>query len=356
MALEVLMPIFTASGEEAVVTAWFVDEGAACSDGQLIAEVQVEKVSADVEAPGAGRIVNRVAVNDPIPQGSPICQIVESVEEPTAVAATALSAAKPETSRPTVTASPAAKRVARELGIDLSAVAGSGPRGRITEADVGAAAELASPPTGRIELAGLRAVIARNMRRGHLETAPVTLTSRVDLTSAAQEQFTASLIKAVATALVDHPELNGVRDGDYFTPAPKANISLAIQTDRGLVAPVVVDPASKPVSEISEEITSLAERARGSELEVSEHEGGTFTVTNLGSYGVDAFTPIINLPQVAILGAGAIRTEPVFGDDGSVIAGSRVVLSLTFDHAFLDGALAAAFLRHVAELLSGPTF
>lgn len=355
MALEVLMPIITASGEEAVVTAWFVDEGAACSDGQLIAEVQAEKVSADVEAPGAGRVVNRVAVNDPVPQDSPICRIVESVE-PTAVAATASSAAKSKASRPTAVASPAAKRVARELGVDLSAVAGSGPGGRITEADVGAAADLASPTAGRTELAGLRAVIARNMRRGHLETAPVTLTSRVDLTSAAPEQFTALLIKAVATALVDHPELNGVRDGDYFTPAPKANISVAIQTDQGLVAPVVVDPASKPVREISQEITSLAERARGSELEVSEHEGGTFTVTNLGSYGVDAFTPIINLPQVAILGAGAIRTEPVFGDDGSVIAGSRVVLSLTFDHAFVDGALAAAFLRQVAKLLAGPTF
>ncbi len=356
MALEVLMPIITASGEDGVVTAWFVDEGAACSDGQLIAEVQAEKVSAEVEAPGAGRVVNRVAVNDPVPQGSPICRIVESVEEPMAVAAAARSAAEPEASRPTVAASPAAKRVAKELGVDLSAVAGSGPGGRITEADVGTAAELASQPTGRTEFAGLRAVIARNLRRSHLETAPVTLTSTVDLTSAAPEQFTASLIKAVAGALIDHPELNGVRDGDYFTPAPKANISVAIQTDEGLVAPVVVDPASKPVGEISKEITSLAQRARGSELEVSDYEGGTFTVTNLGNYGVDAFTPIINLPQVAILGAGAIRTEPVFGDDGSVVAGSRVVLSLTFDHAFVDGAPAAAFLRHVAGLLARPTF
>ncbi len=255
MALEVLMPIITASGEDGVVTAWFVDEGAACSDGQLIAEVQAEKVSAEVEAPGAGRVMNRVAVNDPVPQGSPICQIVEAVEEPMAVAAAAPSAAEAEASRPTVAASPAAKRVAKELGVDLSAVAGSGPGGRITEADVGTAAELASQPTGRTELAGLRAVIARNMRRGHIETAPVTLTSMVDLTSAAPEQFTASLIKAVASALVDHPELNGVRDGDYFTPAPKANISVAIQTDKGLVAPVVVDPASKPVAEISKEIT-----------------------------------------------------------------------------------------------------
>ena len=347
------MPIITASGEEAVVTAWFVDEGEACSEGQLIAEVQAEKISAEVEAPGVGHVVNRVAVNDPVSQGSPICRIVESVEEPIAVAAVARSATDPKASRPAVAASPAAKRVARELGVDPSGLAGSGPGGRITEADVRAAAERASPAAGGTELAGLRAVIARNMRRGHLETAPVTLTSTVDLTSGAPDHFTASLVKAAATALADHPDLNGVRDGNRFISAPKTIISVAVQTDEGLVAPVVADPASRTVDEINEEVNSLAQRARARELEMLDYEGGTFTVTNLGSYGVEAFTPIINLPQVAVLGAGAIRTEPVFGDDDSVIAGSRVVLSLTFDHAFVDGAPAAAFLQQVAEVLAG---
>ena len=342
------MPVLTEPGEDGVVTAWLVDEGQRCEAGQLIAEIQVEKVAEQVYASEAGAVVGLVPINAPVPQGEPICRIVAAEEAPERVAPARANAGS-GTATVSTPASPAAKRLAREIGVELSKVSGTGTGGRITEADVRAAAERQPEATGMV---GLRAVIARNMRRGHLETAPVTLTSSVDLESGAPEHMTASVIKAVALALSEHPSLNGTRDGDRFIPAVVANVAVAVQTDQGLVSPVARNPADRTVTEIHEEIRGLAERARGRKLSMADYEGGTFTVTNLGSYGVDGFTPIINLPQMAVLGVGVVRKVPVFSPEATVAEGSRVVLSLTFDHAFIDGAPAAEFLRRVGDLLA----
>lgn len=342
MDLEVLMPIITASGEEAVVTAWFTDEGRSCQEGQLLAEVQAEKISAEVEAPGSGLVVDQVGINDPVEQGSVICRIAKSVEQP----ATVIDAPSVESEQPRrVASSPAARRVARELGVDLAAITGSGPGGRITETDVRAV--VADRRSG-----GLRAVIARNMRRSHTETAAVTLHSTVDLGLQAPSRITGAVVKAVTEALIDHPHLNGHRDGDMFVPADAPQISVAIQTETGLVAPVVRDAADKTVDEIAMAIQDLARRADEGTLTAEDYQGGTFSVSNLGVYGIDAFTPIINLPQVAILGVGAVRHVAVLDDAGGVSGRYQVVLSLTFDHAFVDGAPAAEFLRRVAEVLA----
>lgn len=340
------MPVVTASGEEAVVTAWFVDEGGSCNEGQLIAEVQAEKISAEVEAPRTGVVVDRVGVNVPVPQGEPICRIVESITgtaTPPGTPATTVGSEPPRGA-----ASPAAKRMARELGVELGAVSGTGPGGRITEADVHAAA--GSAPAGTAE--GLRPVIARNMLRASTETAAVTLHSTVDLGRNAPTNITATVVKIVAGVLADHPRLNGGRDGGHFVPAGTAQIAVAVQTDEGLVAPVVRDPAVRTIEEIAGLIRDLAERADAETLTAEDYEGGTFTVTNLGAYGVDGFTPIINLPQVAILGVGAVRRVATLEDDGSVEAHHQMVLSLTFDHAMVDGAPAAAFLRDVGAALA----
>lgn len=347
MGLDVLMPVITASDEEAVVTAWFVDEGGTCSQGKLIAEVQVEKVSTDIEAPTAGYVVDRVPVNQPVLQGGRICRIVESIDT-SAVSASTASTASRATPRQTVLASPAAKRAARERGVDLSHIVGSGPRGRITEADVLEAAKKAVHAPE-----GLRAVIARNMLRSHTETAPVTLHSTVDLGDWVPAHVTATVVKAVAEILPGHPSLHGRREGSVFTAADVAQVAVAIQTDDGLVAPVVRDAASLSVEEVAEAIGNLAKRAAAKTLTAEDFDGGTFTVTNLGGYGVDGFTPLVNLPQVAILGVGAVRRVPVIGETGEVAAGNQLVLSLTFDHAFVDGAPAAMFLGQVGEALAG---
>ena len=345
MSVNVLMPVITHEGEDAVVTAWFVDEGGSCTEGQLLAEVQAEKVSDEVTAPGTGLVVDRVAINDPVHQGSPICRIVETAEQSPRVEP-APTAAPPRDPSTHVIASPAAKRVARELGVDLASVRGSGPGGRVTEDDVRAAAT----PAGET-MVGLRAAIARNMRKSHAETAPVTLFSTATLGASKPDRLTARIVKAVAEVLVSHPHLNGRRNGDSFEPADNAQISLAIQTSAGLVAPVVRNAASRSIEDVAADIALLAERAEAKGLTADDFEGGTFSVSNLGSYGIDGFTPIINLPQVAILGVGAARAVPTVADDGSVSVGYQLALSLTFDHAFVDGAPAAEFLRQVVNAL-----
>lgn len=346
MGLDVLMPVITAAGDAAVITAWFVDEGQACKAGDLIAEVQAEKVADEVHARSDGYVVMRVALGDPVDQGSPICQIVESVEpSPTSSTATSLSK---HAGNVTVVASPSAKRLARELNVDLIGLSGSGPGGRVTEEDVISASGTHHPP-----VAPLRAVIARNMLRSHAETAPVTLFSTAHLANGAPPALTATIVKVVAETLTRHPDLNGVREGDTFMPAEIAQIAVAIQTKDGLVSPVVRDAAARPVEEVADSIRQLAERATSKSLTQADFEGGTFTVTNLGSYGIDGFTPIISLPQVAILGVGASRVAPVVGEDGSVTVGHQMVLSLTFDHAFVDGSPAAEFLRDIVDALQG---
>lgn len=345
------MPVITEAGQEAVVTAWMIDEGQRVAVDQLLAEVQAEKVAEEVRAPADGVGQNLVPINHPVPQGGPIC-VIEEVDargtEPTEAAepAEARPAVAPPTSR--VKASPAARRLAGELGVELDELTGSGPEGRITEADVRAAA--GPPGEEPVELTGLRAVIARNMRRSHAETAAVTLTTTVDVSDTLPHEITAWVVKAAARALTEHPGLSGRREGDRFFPAPVPHIALAIQTEEGLVAPVVREPATRSLEEIADQIEDLAERSRARRLEAGDFEGGTFTVTNLGPYGVDAFTPIVNPPQVAILGVGTVRTVPGFAGD-RVISRSHLTLSLTFDHAFVDGAPAAAFLARIRELL-----
>jgi pyruvate dehydrogenase E2 component (dihydrolipoamide acetyltransferase) len=336
MPVDVLMPVVTEEGEEGVVTGWFVDEGRPCDEGQLLAEVQAEKVSAEVHAPAAGFVVDRVAIGDPVHQGQPICRVVEEVPESLPVNPPVV----------TVKASPAAKRVARELGVRLEDVSGTGPEGRITEEDV---RRFGGTEEGR----ALRSVIARNLRQSHAETVPVTLFTTVDLGAELPPMLTAKVVWAAAAALGEHPAMNGHRHGDAFVPSDLVNISVAVQTDEGLVAPVVHDAGSMTIDEIAETIADLASRARDKTLTAEDHHGGGFSVSNLGAWGVEGFTPVINLPQVGILGVGVAREAPIVRPDRTIGVGFQMTLSLTFDHAFIDGGPAAEFLRTVVRGLAG---
>lgn len=348
MRVDVPMPVVTEAGEDGVVTAWLVDEGGRCSEGQLLAEVQAEKVASEVHAPAEGFVVDRVAINDPIPQGAPICAVVDKVTADSPPPPPAPEGTR--AARTPLRASPAAKRVARELGVDLGDVGGSGPEGRITEDDVRSAAEATdsgSRPTA------LRQTIARNLRRSHAETVPVTLFTTVDLGALRPDRLTARVVKAAAAALVEHPGLNGRRVGDVFEASDHVHVSLAVQTDQGLVAPVIRDANTRSTGEIADAIADLASRARAKQLSAGDYEDGTFSVTNLGGYGIEGFTPVINLPEIAILGVGQARKVPALADDGAVRATYEMVLSLTFDHAFIDGAPAAEFLAAISKRLTG---
>ena len=300
---------------------------------------------------------------------------------------------------PSTSISPVARRLAEEAGLDWQAIAGTGPRGQITREDVEAALEqrsggaegqrgggaeisgqlpattpaeqavqqLASSfqlPASSFPFSGIRALIAERMVAGHTRTAPVTLTAEADATALVElrQQLAADgvavsyndlFLTVLAKALAEHPRLNASLHADSIKLWPQIDIAVAVDTERGLLAPVVRGVDRKGLAQLAAETASLAERARAGKCTPDELTGSTFTLTNLGMFGIDAFTPIINLPECAILGVGRIKTQPVWAGD-HVEPRQMVWLSLTFDHRLVDGGPAARFLQRVAQLVEKP--
>lgn len=273
-------------------------------------------------------------------------------------------------------ATPRARRVAREQGVDWKNITGTGRDGRIREIDILNSAGAISDqkkvaiPAGQW-LSPRRRAIADRLRRSQELTVPVTLHSVADVTElvALRERLKLSSPQAVVSytdliaALLPrvfraHPQMSQIWDVAHerlvlFDPA-EMNIGVAVDTPQGLLAPVLREVARKTLVEITKETKRLIELARSGGLSSELMRGGNFTITNLGAFGIDGFTPVINLPEIAILGLGAIRREPVYMADGRLEPRQRMTLSLTFDHAAVDGAPAAAFLRDIAGALTDP--
>jgi pyruvate dehydrogenase E2 component (dihydrolipoamide acetyltransferase) len=273
-------------------------------------------------------------------------------------------------------ASPRAKRVAAELGIDWTRLSGTGAGGRIREQDVRAAAvQRTSPANERSErrhpLSSRRRVIARRMLASRQQTVPVTLTTRADATNLVElrERYKSMggatlipsyqdiIIKIVAEVLKRHRLLAARLDENaiVFPADEELHVGMAVDTDEGLLVPVLQNVGSTSLIQVAAQSRSLIERARAGTLAVADMQGAVFTITNLGAYGIDAFTPIINAPESAILGLGAIRREPVVLDDGQIVARSQLTLSLTFDHRIVDGAPAARFLQTLVAAIANST-
>ena len=284
----------------------------------------------------------------------------------------AAEAARPATAR----ATPLARRVATDLEVDIDKLAAERPGQRVTRADVEAAAaamaresrpESVGTPVGR-----MRRIIAERMAASAHTTAAVTLTTEADATElvrlrdqlkcdrmASQEpvpSYNDLLAKIVACALLEHPALNARLEGDVIHSSPAVHIGVAVDTERGLLVPVLEDVQAKGVQQIARESARLIEGARRGMLAIDDLRGGTFTITNLGMYEIDAFTPIINLPETAILGVGRIVPKQVVIDPAAERVAIRymVFLSLTFDHRVVDGAPAARFLQRVKHLVEQP--
>lgn len=269
-------------------------------------------------------------------------------------------------------ASPRAKRIARELGIDWRRLKGTGRDGRVRESDVRSAAVAArSSMESVVPVSSRRRTIANRMMASREQTASVTLTSRIDATNLVglRQQFKQAangsvipsysdiIMKLVSLALQQHPLLAARADGESRnTPASADDfhIGLAVDTDEGLVVPVVKDVGNIRLFDLAKHTLTLIEKSRSGTLSLSEMQGGVFTITNLGAFGIDAFTPIINLPETAILGLGRIRREPVVIDEKIVIR-DQMMLSLTFDHRIVDGAPAARFLQTVTQAIEYPS-
>lgn len=372
MRHEVLMPRLAEEVEEGVVVTWFAERGAMISEGDLLAELQVQKVSSELHSPFAGRLTELlVEPGGVVKQGDPIA-VIEDAEAAEAAAKIQpeVQAAVPSLDRGTPPASPSARRLARELGVDLAQVKGSGPEGRVVEANVRAAAAKAPAATTASTLRSetepiseMRRSIAERLRGWLASTAQLTLTAEADVTDlvaqleagppSANASLLAAGVRAAALALRHHPRINARWTDSGLSHPASIDIGVAVALDDGLITPVVRAADVKNIQSLDADLTALAARARSSALKPSEVEGACFSVTNLGAYRIDAFTPLLNPPQTAILGIGRARRRPaVVGE--AVVPRLLMVVSLTFDHRVADGAPAAAFLTEVVELLERP--
>jgi pyruvate dehydrogenase E2 component (dihydrolipoamide acetyltransferase) len=265
--------------------------------------------------------------------------------------------------------SPRALRAARELGIDWSGLSGSGRTGRIRERDVRAAAALAATPVEVQPLTPTRRLIAGRLTEAAQTAAAVTLTTEVDagelvalhdrlkqsLTprKLAAPTYNDLMVKLTALALEEHPLLNASWEEGGIRLHREVHLGIAVDTDAGLMVPVIRDAPAKSLRQIAAEARELAEKARKRALLPADLQGGTFTITNLGAYGIDAFTPLLHLPQCAILGVGRIHRKPAVYND-HVVPRPMMALSLTFDHRVVDGGPAARFLGAIAEYVEDP--
>ncbi|PSL42024.1 pyruvate dehydrogenase E2 component (dihydrolipoamide acetyltransferase) [Planomicrobium soli] len=273
-------------------------------------------------------------------------------------------------------ATPLAAKVAEAEGVDLKGIEGSGSQGKIYRSDVEGAKKpvtQSSPPAAasgkRVKMEGIRKVVAERMLKSKTSAPHVTLTSEIDMTEVVSMRkqllgsiekqtglrlsYTEILVKAVAQSLKRHKNINVSLEGNEIVYQDSVNIGLAVAVENGLLVPVVKNADQKGLAAITEECKALGKAARESKLKPDAMSGGTFTISNLGMYAIDAFTPVINQPESAILGVGRINEKPV-GVNGAIVLRPMMVLSLSFDHRVIDGAPAAAFLTELKNILEQP--
>ena len=350
--------------EEGQVVTWHKQVGDVVAVDEPLVEIEAEKTTDDVLAPVAGTILEILVAEG---ETVPALTVLALIGEPGEVAAS------PAPDRPSVQITPVARRTAKELGVDLGAVTGTGPGGRITEYDVishatdtpaDAVGERTPSPTTAVPLTGMRRIIASRMHESIRSMAQLTLTRQIDATEliALQQSLKADdadvsvtdlVLKAVTATLARHPALNATLEDDVITQHVRIDLGVAVALDDGLIVPVVRNAAAKSLAELSAEVRDLAERVRTKSAKPDEVSGSTFTVSNLGAYGIDGFTPIINPPEVAILGVGRAVEVPV--RDGDDVAWRQMItFSLTIDHRAVDGAPGAQFLQTLAEVIADP--
>jgi pyruvate dehydrogenase E2 component (dihydrolipoamide acetyltransferase) len=394
MAIEICVPRLGWNMEEGVFIAWHKKDGESVKAGEPLFVLEGDKATQDVEAtdagilrippdaPAAGTTVAvgtilgyLVELGEPAPFESGAGSAVASAPAVVAAAPVPVSegtAAVRDRQRRAI--SPRARRVARELGVDWTRLTGSGRTGRIRESDVRAAVGQAeSLPHDReggrkVPVSRARRIIAERMQASLRATAPVTLTTTADATNLVNLRaqfktaarsvevvpgYTDFLVKLCAVALNDHPMLRARWEGDRLLVPEGIHIGLAVDTETGLRVPVLRDVPSLGLRQIAERLRGLTERARAGKLTVEEMSGGVFTISNLGPFGIDTFTPIINYPECAILGVGRLRRQPEVIED-RIVARDVLSLSLTFDHRTVDGAPAARFLDALRKCIENP--
>jgi pyruvate dehydrogenase E2 component (dihydrolipoamide acetyltransferase) len=343
VAYELKLPDLGEGLTEGEVARWLVSEGQEVAEDDPLVEIQTDKTTVEIPSPAAGT-VTRILVDEGkvVPVGTVLVVIggEPDGDQPRAEEAPAAPAPSQEAK---VRATPLVRRIANELGVDLVGVEGTGPQGRITEDDVRRAADGGAPAEGRREpLRGVRRLVAEHMARAHREVPAVTWVEECDFGRVSLDLLVPTVLRACALSLRDYPELNARLDGDEIVYLDRYDLGVAVQTDLGLVVPVVRGCDSRPVEELAEEVARLAETARAGRLAPEELRGSTFTVTSAGKLAGLFQTPLVNHPEVAILSVGRIAERPVVRD-GQVTTAPIGHVSVTFDHRVVDGARAAAF-------------
>lgn len=422
---DLVMPKMGDAMEEGTILRWLKAVGDQVAEQEEIAEIQTEKSAITIPATDAGTILEIVAKEGTTAQvGEVIARVGKPGDKPAAAAAPAPAAppaaAEPKAAEaapaakapeaapapgtapatPTaapaasgeggrVRASPLAQKVAAEHGVDLSSIQGTGPGGRIIEADVAealqkqgtapaapaAAVSYAAPqgvpaanlPGARKPLSAMRKVIAARLSQSKQTVPHFYLSLDVDMRAAAalRAQYNASVegaskisfndlvVRACALALRKHPAVNSQWDGDAIKAIDGVNIGVAVSLDDGLIVPVVRDADKKSISVLGREVRDLADRARANKLGPADYTGGTFTISNLGMFEITQFQAIINSPEAAILAVGAIRDTPIVEND-AVVPGKLMNLTISVDHRVVDGSVAAKFMQELKRLLQNP--
>ena len=409
-AIKIEMPKLSDTMEEGIIAKWNVQEGDKVEAGDIIAEVETDKATMDVEVFDAGTVLKIVpGEGDAVPLGGLIAIIGEEgddisallngggsatskkadapkKEETKSEAPTASTSASSSTSNGRIKASPLAKKIAEDKGIDLAQVNGSGPDGRIVKADVESFTPSKSAPAKQetksasspapaarsfdslqsreVKVSQMRKVIARRLSESKFtnphfyETIDIDMKAAVAAREALKAQdvkisFNDIVVKACAVALTRHQAINSSWNDDVIVEHGDVNIAIAVAIDEGLMTPVINHADQKGLTAISAETRELAGLARDRKLTPEQMEGSTFTISNLGMYGIEEFTAIINPPNACILAVGAIRDVPVI-ENGAVVPGKRMKVTLSCDHRVVDGAKGAQFLNTVKQLIENP--
>lgn len=409
MAFEIKMPQLGLTMEEGTVAQWLKQEGDTVAKGDVLLEITTDKLTSEIESEADGVLLKIVAkegedvpvkgllgyigeagetVVDAAPAAAPAAAAAPA-EVPVAAPAPA-PAAKADGSR--IRISPLARKTAAKLGVDYQNLAGSGPSGRIVQKDILAAAEAAkqqpapvaeapaaapapAAKSGELELmdgdevvklAGMRKVVAERMAKSAREIPTVTQNVKIDVTKlvafrkqineTSGQKFSMNdfILKAVANALRANPHILVSIDGNQIIKRAHVNLGMAVALDDGLIVPVIRDADKLSLSQISATAKDLAVRARENKLAMDEYKGSTFTISNLGMFGVETFDPIINQPDAGILGVCAVQDELDMDEEGKIFKKQVMRISFTFDHRLIDGAVAAKFELAIKELLEDP--
>lgn len=405
MATKIMMPKLSDTMEQGVILKWLRKEGEKVKQGEILVEIESDKADMELEAYDTG-VLRKIVVPEggkasigaliaiigkadedisalladtgvsvsSAPKGTP-----KEVPQPVAAAPQTVAPAQPTDGR--TKASPLAKRIATENNISLQNIHGSGPQGRVIKRDLEdalsgkpsmAAPRLqafmpgTSPGTSEdVELSPIRKTIAKRMAESKLSTPHFYVTAEIDMepamafreqlntASESKLSFTDIIIKATASALMKHPQVNGTFLGEKMRQYHYAHIAVAVAMDEGLVTPIIRNCEQKGIGLINAELRDLAERARNRKLKPEEYQGATFTISNLGMFGVEEFAAIINPPEGAILAVSSITEKPVV-KKGQVVIGHTMKVTISADHRIIDGVVAARFLQDFRKILENP--